>query len=168
MKGRYVMRILKPILFITLTILLISSTAYAKPKFFKDHTVRLGLSFYTVHWCGKTRSDGTSYNNHNNIIELSIDNWFVSTFSNSEYDRSYAFGYVFRTPKWHPFDNKFYGRLNADVGMVYGYRDLGLTHDRWTPGILPTMEIGWGRFAIDTIVIPFGSGVTSCLFKYTF
>ena len=157
------------ILVTILALLSVCDTVRADDNFLNKHEVSIGWSFYTVHWSDDSQQDnGEEYNNNNNILVLSIDQWFVSTFVNSYDNRSYALGYTFRTPKWQPFNNELYGRANLQAGVVYGYEDDLTTFGGWLPGILPSIEVGYKWFSIDTLVIPSESGVISCILKFTF
>lgn len=160
----------KLIMLITiLSVLTIGSLSQAEDNTFLDnHEVSIGYSFYTTHFSGDYRGDGRKYNNNNQIIVLSIDQWFASTFVNSHFNRSYSAGYTFRTPKWQPVGEDFYGRLTLKVGLVYGYDDDLFDIAGFTPGALPSVEIGYKKLSIDTGIIPIGSGVMTCVLKYTF
>lgn len=154
---------------LALSVLLAYAKVRADDSFLDRHEVSIGWSFYTLHWRDDSRqANGDEYNNNNNIFVLSIDQWFVSTLENSYDNRSYALGYTFRTPKWHPFNNQLYGRANLKAGVVYGYEGNLTTFGGWLPGILPSIEVGYKWFSIDTLIIPSESGVISCILKFTF
>lgn len=156
------------LLALVLAILLVCVKVRADDTFLDRHEVSIGWSFYTIHFSGEFSGDGDKYNNNNNIIALSIDQWFVATFNNSHYDRSYSAGYTFRTPKWQPVGDDWYGRANVMAGIVYGYDDQFINVGGFTPGIIPSVEVGYKMVSLDTIVIPIGSGVLSCILKVTF
>jgi hypothetical protein len=157
-------------LFITLIICITLSISFevkAEDSFLEKHEVSIGFSFYTAHF-SKYNSDGEQYNNKNDVILFSIDQWFATTFINSQYVRSYAFGYTFSSPKWKPFQNEVFARANLITGVVYGYEGKLPDFAGWSPCALPSIEIGYKRISIETAVMPTPGGMFVSAIKFTF
>jgi hypothetical protein len=155
-------------LLIVMLLLLVCVKVDADESFFDRNEVSISYSVFTEHLSNGTQDNGEDYNEDNHIIGLSVNRWFASTFVNSYDDRSYSFGRNFRTRKWKPYGDRLYGRANLLVGAVYGYDEHLPDIAGFTPGALPMFEVGYGRFAIDTLVIPSDSTVMSILLKITF
>jgi len=147
--------------------LLLCFEVKAEDTFFDKHEVSIGLGIYTEHF-RETNGDGKPYNNTNNIIVVSIDQWFATTFMNSQYVRSYAFGYSFRTPKWKPLKNEIFTRATLLTGVVYGYEGKLPDVDGWSPAIIPGIEIGYKKISIETVIMPTSSGMVASALKFTF
>jgi hypothetical protein len=135
---------------------------------FGNHEVSVSYSLFTTHLSGGTQDNGEDYNEDNDIIALSVNRWVGTTFVNSYDKRSYGLGRTFRTGKWSPIDDDFFGRLNLSVGAIYGYGEQLPDVGGWTPGAVPALEVGYKRVSFDTIFIPSGSPVVSSLIKITF
>lgn len=106
-------------------------------------------------------------NESNNGIFVSYDKWMGGTFINSYSKRSYFLGRSFKTSKWTPFNNEVFGRANFHIGAMYGYGKEYPNVGGWTLGGAPTIEIGYNRLSIETMIIPVDGGVISFMFKYT-
>lgn len=106
-------------------------------------------------------------NEINHGIFVFHDTWVIGTFKNSSYIQSYFLGKSFNTKKWTPFENVFL-RLNAHIGLLYGYGDYLPDIEGWSLGFTPTLEIGYKSISIETMISPADDGVISFVFKYRF
>lgn len=106
-------------------------------------------------------------NEVNHGLFVTYNKWFVGTFNNSHYIRSWFMGRTFRTKKWYPFGNEVFGRGNFHLGLLYGYGEYMPSIDGWTIGATPTFEMGYKQFSVETMVMPADGGVISVLFKWT-
>lgn len=143
---------------IAILILLLCSPAYAG-DFLDNHELSIGYAPGCVHW------DSKDYNDSNNHLFMFIlDDWFVSTFRNSFGNRSYSAGYIFRTRKFD-LGNEFFARGNLPVGLVYGYDDkMSVSVKGVSPVAIPTLELGRGRFSVNTAIVP----VVTVMFTLSF
>jgi hypothetical protein len=107
-------------------------------------------------------------NEKNHIIGASLDKWFGLTFVNSDYNRSWFVGRTFRTNKWEPLNENWFGRLNVRLGLLYGYEEDVPDVAGWTIAPIPTMEIGHKKISMEILVVPFDGGVLGLMFNYTF
>jgi hypothetical protein len=149
-------------IYLLLILLLLPSNIFAFDiPFPEGKNVYVSYSFLTEHLNG-----GKDLNENNDVIALEIDNYFITTFNNSHYKRSVAFGYSFKTNKVNFY--KGYTRLILRVGPLYGYKSYMPTTCGWALGIAPMFEIGYKNFAIETLYIPVDSGVMVCMFKVKF
>lgn len=129
--------------------------------FYHEHEVSIGYAPF----CAHTISDKPDYNEHNNhLFVVSVNQFFFMTFRNSDYDRSFAAGYTFRTEKWEPFKNELFLRGNLPVGLVYGYDNRKVEVFGISIMALPTFEVGWKNFSVQTAVVP----VFSMMLVWTF
>lgn len=152
--------ILMPI-FVLVLFIQTAFCAEEKKEFFDKHECSIGYSVYTAHF---DRDD--TLNEENHAILVSVDNWFISTFENSHYKRSWFGGYALR----YSFSKSktFKARANLYLGPLYGYEDDMPDVCGWTVGAVPTLELGYKMFVIETLVMPCDGGVVSCLFKINF
>jgi hypothetical protein len=107
-------------------------------------------------------------NEKNHIIGASLDKWFGLTFINSNDVRSWFVGKTFRTNKWEPLNENWFGRLNVRLGLLYGYEEDVPDVAGWTIAPIPTMEIGHKKISMEILVVPFDGGVLGLMFNYTF
>lgn len=107
-------------------------------------------------------------NEVNHGIFLFHDDLVIGTFENSGYIRSYFIGKTFDTKKWKLFSNEIFTKLNINIGLLYGYGEHLPDILGWSIGIMPTFEIGYKKFSIETMVFPVDGGVVSCMFKWSF
>ncbi len=135
---------------------------YAEEKFsidFDSHEVSIGYAPF----CEHLFNDSPKYNETINAVMVSVDQWFIMTFKNSNYDRTFAVGYTLRTDKWE-FDEWFL-RGNLNLGLMHGYEDDVLPNvGGIAPAIGPTIEIGYKNFSVHTMVIP----VATLMLTWTF
>lgn len=107
-------------------------------------------------------------NEVNHGVFVSYDKWVIGTFNNSSYIQSYFLGKKFDTKKWKPLENNLYMKLNAHLGLLYGYGEHLPNVSGWSLAAMPTFEIGYKQFSIETMVFPVDGGVVACMFKYSF
>lgn len=150
------------ITYIILSVVIIVPKCYAE-EFFDKHEVIISYGPGCKHFNG---SDDLNEKNH--IIGVSIDKWFGLTFVNSGYNRSWFVGRSFRTNKWRPLNENWFGRLNLHLGLLYGYEEDTPDVAGWTIAPIPTMEIGYKMVSMETMVVPFDGGVVGLMFNYTF
>lgn len=92
--------------------------------------IALLIGLYTTHM-----HDNAYFNNDNNVIGMSCDNWTYINFDNSYNVQSHMFGYSFETDK-----NNFIG-AGLIAGYVKGYEDhLKLPLDG--AAALPYLRVG--------------------------
>jgi len=139
--------------------------------------ISIGTSFYTHHFDAE---DGL--NESNDVIAIKYDNIVGCTFVNSEYNRSWFFGYMFSTEKYpigltfdHGIfevtsvdDNCVFVRGNVYVGPLYGYDHDIPNIDGWSLGIAPTIEIGYKQLSLETMFAPFDGGVVTSMVVWNF
>jgi len=150
------------IIYIILSVTIIVPECYAE-KFFDKHEVIISYGPGCKHFNGDN-----DLNEKNHIMGLSVDKWFGLTFVNSNDVRSWYVGRTFRTDKWKPLNENWFGRLNLHLGLLYGYEKYAPDIAGWTIAPIPTFEIGYKRFSMGTMVVPFGDGVGGIIFKYVF
>lgn len=112
-------------------------------------------------------SDG-DYNESNQLIGVSYNNWFGCTFENSNYNRSWFLGYSFRTKKYAIAESDFFLRGNLHTGALYGYDDDMPNIGGWTVAAAPTGEIGYKNFSIELLAAPFDGGVIISMLRFSF
>jgi len=148
--------------YLIVLLLLIAAPCYAEQSFFDQHEVSLNYSFLTKHI-----NESDDVNEQNHIIGLTIDRWSFMTFNNSHYIRSWFLGYRFSTGSIMWENTAFYGKANLYVGALYGYEEYVPDCRGWTVAAGPTIEIGYDRLAIETLIFPFNGGVVVCTIKIT-
>jgi len=152
---------MKVLAFVSILILCLIMPSFAQDSFFDKYEVSVGYAPYCAHFI----NDDQDYNEHNNhLFIVSIDQWYGTTFRNSDYERVFGLGYIFRTEKWKPFKNEFFIRGNAPIGIMYGYSDPPFGFGKWSLSGAIAIETGWKNFSINTAVAP----VTSVMFTWTF
>ena len=153
------------------TIVLLTATfCHAEDSFFDKHEVSIFASFYTKYLKG---SEGL--NERNNVLGISVDGYFASTFNNSHGHRSWLMGKVFSTRKFDLWDTGLYARANLYAGVLYGYGDDMPDVAGWTIGASPGLEVshrrlemGYGNLSIIILIAPFDGGVVTGLIGWTF
>ena len=150
------------ITYIILSVIIIVPECYAE-KFFDKHEVIVSYGPGCKHFNGDD-----DLNESNNIMGASVDKWFGLTFVNSNDNRSWFAGRSFRTDKWKPLNENWFGRLNLHLGLLYGYEEDVPDVAGWTIAPIPTFEIGYKKVSMETMVVPFDGGVVGIIFKYAF
>lgn len=115
-------------------------------------------------FCKHLVNDSPNYNENINLMVVSYDEWYLTTFNNSNYDRTISAGYNFRTSKYHVLKNNLFFRGNLFVGLMYGYGDDLPNLYGISPAAAPTVEIGYKKFSVHTMIVP----VTSVMLSWTF
>lgn len=134
---------------------------FASFSFANENNITIGYAPF----CEHIFSDKARYNEHNNhAVFIGYDNWWVMTFRNSNYDRSFAAGYVFKTKKKELYE-ALYVRGNLLVGVVSGYKHRTIKFGGVSPAVAPTLELGYGRYAVHGAFL--GAAVTM-MFTITF
>lgn len=58
--------------------------------------------------------------------------------------------------------------MNLHVGALYGYEDDMPNFEGWTVGVVPTVEFGLKKVALETMLSPAQGGVLACMIKFYF
>ena len=145
--------------YIILSIIIIVPKCYAE----NNHEVIVSYGPGCKHFNGDD-----DLNEKNHLIGGSVDKWFGLTFVNSNYIRSWFVGRLFRTNKWKPLNERWFGRLNLHLGLLYGYGEDAPDVAGWTIAPIPTFEIGYKQISMETMIVPFDGGVVGLMFNYTF
>jgi hypothetical protein len=114
---------------------------------------------------------GSSTNETNRALVLSYDDWCVAWFNNSYHEESVFAGRAFRTKKVTGKEHdEWFVRANLYLGLVYGYGDELPNVGGISPYLLPTGEVGYGRFSFELGVIPAPdhAGLVTGMLKFTF
>ncbi len=148
----------------TILVYILLSVIIVVPKCYAENEISISYGPGCKHF---KASDDLNESNH--IMGISIDKWFGLTFINSNYVRSWFVGRTFRTNKWKPLDNnKWFGRLNLHLGLLYGYGEYVPDIAGWTVAPVPTFEVGYKKVSMETMYAPIDGGVVGVMFKYTF
>jgi hypothetical protein len=147
------------IIMVVFLMMFICTYAYAEEKFIDKHEVSIGYAPF----CKHLFSDNEDYNETINAVMGSVDQWFIMTFKNSSYNRTFAVGYALRTDKWK-FDDKWFLRGNLNLSLIHGYDDELFNVGGIAPAIGPTVELGYKNFSVQAMVIP----VATLMFVWTF
>ncbi len=139
--------------------------------------ISIGASVYTKHLNGEN-----DLNESNDAIIIKYDNFFGTTFVNSKYNRSWFLGYNFPTKKYslkltfnHGIfkltpvdDNYIFIRGNLYIGLLYGYGCDMTNIDGWSIGAAPTIEFGYKKLSLETMIMPIDGGVITSLIIWNF
>jgi len=128
----------------------------------------IGYAPTAHHWSERDEPDKRPYNENNNAIMVSYNQWFGLTFKNSHYDQTYSAGYEFMTPKWKPFNNPFFIRGTLPIGLMYGYKEKFPNVEGFSIGISPVVEIGYDRLSFKTLIVPIDGGCISTMIAWRF
>lgn len=132
----------------------------------KKPEVSIAVGLFTKHF-----QPGSSTNETNRALVFSYDDWCAAWFENSYHEESVFAGRAFRTEKLtnekHP---EWFLRGNLYLGLVYGYGDELPNVGGISPYMLPTGEVGYGRFSFELGIIPAPghAGLVTGMFKVTF
>lgn len=140
-------------------ILILLSVSYSCAPIFENHEIAVGYAPI----CSHLINDDPDYNETNDGIFFSYDNWFALTFENSHYERTFAVGYNLRTSKYK-IENNLFVRGNLYFGIMNGYEEELPNIAGISPALAPTIEIGYKNFSINTMILP----VVSSMFVYRF
>ena len=128
--------------------------------------ISVSVGVFTKHF-----QPGSSTNENNRPFVFSYNDWCAAWFKNS-YDRESIFaGRAFRTKKMTGKEHdEWFVRGNLYFGLVYGYKDELPNIGGISPYMLPTGEVGYGRFSFELGVIPAPghSGLITGMLKFTF
>jgi hypothetical protein len=128
--------------------------------------ISVGVGLFTKHF-----QTGSSTNENNRAVILSYDDWCTAWFENSYHRESIFAGRIFRTEKLTSKEyNKWFIRGNLYLGLVYGYKDELPNIRGISPYMLPTGEVGYGKFSFELGIIPAPghAGLVTGMFKFTF
>ncbi len=120
------------------------------------HDWRLSLGLYTWH---VDTSDDT--NELNWLTGVTYRNYMGAHFVNSYYNVTWFAARRFPFRKYRlPGHRDWFARVNLYAGIVYGYRnkDNVPNYKRFTPALLPTLDLGYKDWSVEVLYIPTGSG----------
>lgn len=128
-----------------------------------EDEISIATSIYTHHLNGDE-----TLNENNQGIAVNYNDWMAATFVNSNYKRSWVIARRFPTEKYRIINDNTFLRASFYAGVLYGYEEYMPDLRGWTIAATPSVEIGYKKVSLETMISPAGGGVVSSLIKITF
>lgn len=116
--------------------------------------VGISLGLWTQHL-----NPGKDTNEYSQLVAFSYSNYVAGRFINSYDDETFFGGKRFHTDKFRSLKyENFFIQGNLYLGLIHGYGDRFLNLGGASPGILPTLGIGYKKTSLELLYIPTPAG----------